>query len=69
MSCKHESVDVGTREVVYQRYHRNAEDWGKTISQEVEELLEISCADCDADLTDELGDEIRKATRGRRNHG
>jgi len=58
MACKHERLTIRTVEEVSQRYYLSEQEWGDVLAQDVIELVHISCADCENDLTEELKDKI-----------
>lgn len=59
MACKHETVTVWTLEEVGQEYNRFTKEWGDKVDDTIiHKIVEIACAECTKDLTEELGDEI-----------
>ena len=61
MACQHENLSVTTLEEVTQSYWNNPEldsPWGDTKSQEIVQLVNITCLDCGADVTHELRDKL-----------
>jgi len=60
MACNHEIVTVWTLEEIGQKYNRLTKEWGDKVGDTIiHRIVEIVCAECTKDLTEELRDEIR----------